>query len=300
MDHHHLRHAKSVLPHMHQDASPIHEGENSYVWGLAGGLVLKIRENNHQGTSETRTQEYLEFNSLTVPVPKIRQELIDEFTGMHHLYMDRIPGERLSCVWDLMSKPMRESIADQMVAYVGQLSSLTSDYIGGLDGGPIWDNLLFLGQTEPRGPFANNDELFAALASQIDGEYHDAMPALYKLMPSASPPTFTHGDLHMGSVIVRGDRIVGITGWENAGFFPVWSESAKMQSSPAVDEEWREMLLARGIPEHADAIFFVDVFSVLRGGGQRAAEMCEALVKESYDDIQQVFDMIDADEEELD
>ena len=267
-------------PLKHPGAHLIHEDSEIQVWDVGIDQVLKIRPRSPP-SSESRVQEFLEMNT-TIPMPKILQESIDEDTGMHYLYMQNVQGVPLNEAWGGMSSKTRESIADQMVAITRQLSSLRSQYLGGLGETPIWDCHLFCGPPVLQGPFYDSGDLFTALSATIDEEYAPALPLLRRLMPRAIPAAFTHCNLHMGNIMVHRGRIVAILGWETAGYFPIWWEYTKLRISSAVATEWQELLRRRGLEVYPDAKHFVDVLGVMRGGGKNAARMVDALVQGGF------------------
>jgi aminoglycoside phosphotransferase (APT) family kinase protein len=42
--------------------------------------------------------------------------------------------------------------------------------------------------------------------------------------PDPEPFVLTHGDLTLGNIIVKDDKITTIIDWEHAGYYPWWAE----------------------------------------------------------------------------
>jgi hypothetical protein len=239
-----------------------------------------------------RLQKYLVKNTR-VPTPKIYHEEIDPITERHLLYMEKMQGVRLADVWDKMDNQTRENVATQMVKIIEQLSTLTEDRYGGFFMNAIRDEQLFMGMFGPRGPFSSHEDIFEVLVSNLDSKYTPALKGLAEFMPDSGPPTLTHGDLHMGSIMVResedGWRIVAVLGWDHAAFSAVWWESVKLRISPAVPGagNWLEKLRDGGLPAHDDAERFMNVLGVLRDpdGGDKVVRLCEALVTGDFHTI---------------
>lgn len=84
-------------------------------------------------------------------------------------------------------------------------------------------------------------------------------------MPSATPYTFTHGDLTNINIMVENGHLIGIIDWELSGYFPVWWEYV-CTSVPDSEEdrEWKA-LLRTYMPDHCSAReFWLDYYYLCR------------------------------------
>lgn len=71
----------------------------------------------------------------------------------------------------------------------------------------------------------------------------EVQEVLKKKMPSATPYTFTHGDLSTVNIIVKGTELSGIIDWEGSGYLPRWWEFVKTSRVETTnDKEWKGLL----------------------------------------------------------
>jgi aminoglycoside phosphotransferase len=289
----------------------IHRGGNRRVWNLGSDCILK--ESPYDSPAETPwdEDEIITFiqNNTNIPVPQV----IDQWVGadrIHFILKEKIPGETLDTLWPTMSPEQKEKMADQTAAYLRELRELNSSYMGRVDKQPLYDQMLFYSvYPEPHGPFATQDQLWAAMVATItqgpephgpfatQDQLWDAMVATFKQgngvriprlaldrlrrqMPESAPYTYTHGDLSLSNIIVCGGNVVGLVDWEWSGFFPVWWEYTKFKGGMPlwINDEWWELLEFR-MDKHPQAFDFWEQFHMLsfiaRGNPSPNQEMVE-------------------------
>ncbi|KAL3468901.1 kinase-like domain-containing protein [Aspergillus californicus] len=220
-----------------------YEAGDRGVWLLGSKLIL-----NDRGAS-------LPTFETSIPVPTVVESWEE---GKHTLIlMQRIPGEPLSEAWPKLSMDEKERIAKQTVEYLQQLRKLQSDKIQSLGGRPVFSNFLFKDK-DPETP-------------------HETVPEaariwLRQCMPSATPYTFTHGDLTNVNVMVENGSLTGIIDWEMSGYFLVWWEYV-CTSVPDSEEdrEWKA-LLRKYMPDYSAAReFWLDYYYLCRDPGSERA-----------------------------
>lgn len=211
------------------------------VWLVGSRYVIKDRSD----TLPNFDPQNLPFlrTVTTIPVPAVLDEWREE-DGAHMTILRRIEGTTLKEAWPNLSEPEKQRIAYQTADYLSQLRKLRSDRLQSLEGAPLYSAYLFrTGFGRPHGPFNSDDELWDGMAQSLgeltDSERHD----LRQLMPPAEPYTFTHGDLHIGNIMVKDGVVTGIIDWEASGYFPVWWEfTATGIIDGTEDGEWKRLL----------------------------------------------------------
>lgn len=157
---------------------------------------------------------------------------------------------------DEASTDEKERIAKQTAEYLEQLRELQSDSIESLGGRPVFSNFLFKNKNPhiPYGPLASDDDLWDDMERGLKETMPEAARIrLRQCMPSASPYTFTHGDLTNVNIIIENGSLAGIIDWELSGYFPVWWENV-CTSVPDSDEDrvWKA-LLRKYMPDQSAA-----------------------------------------------
>ncbi|KAK1772126.1 kinase-like domain-containing protein [Phialemonium atrogriseum] len=151
-----------------------------------GGIVN--RRIVSQQDQRVRIPKHLDLvkANTTAPVPHAYEHYkSDEFEP---LVMEKMPGTTLENAWPTLSTAERESIADQVVDFLGELGNLQSP-------ASIGKNPQIA---------ANVRERSAVLEGQ--------------------PIVFTHGDLDWSNIMVADKRVCGIVDWEVSGYFPPYWE----------------------------------------------------------------------------
>ena len=134
----------------------------------------------------------------------------------------RIHGEPLDATWPTLSTADKERIAKQTAEYLSELRKLHSPQMQSVDRQPIYSAFLFPNSYGlPHGPLSSDDELWREIAKSLETVPKKARQRLRERMPSASPFTFTHGDLTGVNIIVKEGNLAGILDWEGSGYFPV-------------------------------------------------------------------------------
>ncbi|CRG85537.1 hypothetical protein PISL3812_02589 [Talaromyces islandicus] len=180
--------------------------------------------------------------NTSVPVPRVYNYY--RSAEFEHLILEKIPGVTLQEAWPTLKVHERQKIADQVVAFLGEIRKLHSPHIKAtqvlrepLRSG-ISDALEF-NRERFRG-FLDNNHISAYVTTRTDG--------LRSL-----PNVLTHCDLDWSNILITDDKNVsGIIDWECSGYFPSYWEwlSIKKFTSPVkrTDETWFQMLERRTRP----------------------------------------------------
>lgn len=157
-------------------------------------------------------------------------------------------------------------IADQVVQVRKQLKSITSTSIQCVDQSPCYPGLLFF-DLEPRGPFHSDEELWDALALNLQHLPQLVLGNLKKCLPKCEPYVLTHCDLNLGNIMVQDGKVVSILDWEYAAFFPIWYEFVSASFGfTEMDIEWKKMLRERlGVHDEAHEnakAFWTDMYNL--------------------------------------
>ncbi|CEJ53688.1 Putative Function: aphA-6 of A. baumannii phosphorylates [Penicillium brasilianum] len=193
------------------------------VWSLGSKLILKDRGASLP-TFEVPNIQFVQ-EQTSIPVPAIVESWEEDIHTL--ILMRRIPGEPLSEAWPKLSADEKDRIAKQTAEYLQQLRALQSDKIQSLGGHPFFSNLLFKDKDSetPHGPLASDDDLWNDMEHGLQETIPEATRIrLRHCMPSATPYTFTHGDLTNVNIIVENGSLAGIIDWEMSGYFLVWWE----------------------------------------------------------------------------
>lgn len=229
------------------------------MWRLGTDRVLCERPHNDRTQTpadEENIHGFLEETSPNLPVPHIFSSWIDS-AGTYFVERENIDGKNLKEVWKTKNRRGKQALADELSQMLAELRGLQARYIGRVDHTSLVDQHLFNNPQYLRmGPFSSGQEFWSAMASTL--QHIPSIPplALEQLgreMPRCEPFTYTHGFLSKENFFVKDDRVVGIVGWGNSGFFPVWWEYVKLHwlcvgrnpapsPDPDFDEEWFTML----------------------------------------------------------
>ncbi|MCJ1368257.1 hypothetical protein MMC16_007399 [Acarospora aff. strigata] len=252
------------------------------AWALGSKFILKERS-AIPPNDEAVNINYIQQNTC-IPVPKIVKDWKDS-DDRYFILMERIEGETLADVWPKMSIADKERVADQAAKCLLQLRKLQSSSMGSLEGHPVYSAFLFPDGTHstPHGPFSADDELWRDLVAMLGHLPEKARARLRACMPTATPFTFTHGDLTTVNIIVRDGNLAGIIDWEAAGFFPAWWEFVSAGIGLGEDDaEWKGLLGER-MPHHETAHeFWLKIYTLCRYpvGDDAGKAMLEQLLHE--------------------
>lgn len=171
----------------------------------AGSVIIRVDRNSIESATsekyrfanlnELRAARKAEdaLKELGVAVPVIY--FCGPVEGKNVTVESRIPGVSLEVAWRYLTAEQVNGFKEQCHRILQRLGAL-----GSSDNGPSYVCHELNGQSHPDSGESERDILF----EQGDGE-HD----LY----------FTHNDMARSNIIVKDDRVVGLLGWRQSGFF---------------------------------------------------------------------------------
>ncbi|KAL2796017.1 kinase-like protein [Aspergillus keveii] len=190
-----------------------------------------------------------------VPVPEVFSAYTIGDVGF--ILMRKVEGELLSSCIESMTPEGRRVAADQLKMYVRAWRILGSTFLGSVEGGPCPD-ILFnhpwdYKSTKRFGPFDTLEQYNLGLvkvlrSSRSKSIWYEKEEALKeKILSSTAERTsliplgaLTHGDLHMGNIIIKDGSITGIVDWGEAGYSLPEREFFAAKRI-ALDDSWLEM-----------------------------------------------------------
>lgn len=232
------------------------------VWSIGSQLIIKERS-IAPPNYEAGNLRFLKQHT-NLPVPTVMKDWSED--SRHFIVNEKLAGQTLNIAWPRLSPDERRRIAKQTADYITELRKLHSPRIQSLTGEPVYSTFLFLaGPTAPHGPFSSDQELWAELDKALVNVPKKARQRLQKMMPAATPYTFTHGDLTNVNIMVDQGNLTGIVDWETGGYFPVWWEfTSASVGLGQEDKEWKT-LLQEYMPQFKEAKeFWLDFFSLSR------------------------------------
>jgi aminoglycoside phosphotransferase (APT) family kinase protein len=231
------------------------------VWSVGSKYILKERSNKPPNF-EAQNLQFLAANT-TIPIPTVALDFNDD-DDRYFMITKRISGDALNTVWDVLSTTEKENIAKQTTDYLSQLRQLQSPRMQSLGENPLYSTYLFLdGFGAPHGPLSSDNQLWAELAQVLNKLPKKACLWFRERMPSATPYTFTHGDLAAVNIIVKDGNLAGILDWESSGYFPVWWESTCTSIGLGADDaEWKALLRKYMPPHEAAREFWLDLYAL--------------------------------------
>ncbi|KAF7191958.1 hypothetical protein HII31_06603 [Pseudocercospora fuligena] len=178
--------------------------------------------------SEAEAMRYVS-RTTKVPVPRVHESYVLEGNG--YIFMDHIPGRPLARLWKHLSPVHRSSLVSQLRDIVQELGSLRGDFFGALWEKPCMDvffnHFPFKNVKISYGPFKNRREynqglIDALLNARPEGAFDEVEQDVAEQLLRLTDDTkvFSHGDLHLGNILVdeETNSITGIIDWEGAGF----------------------------------------------------------------------------------
>ncbi|KAI3392414.1 hypothetical protein diail_5720 [Diaporthe ilicicola] len=207
-------------------------------------------------SGEIAAMEFVRANT-TVPIPKILEVHDKQPDGSAHIVMSQVPGDDLEDVLHTLSDGQIASIVKELAGYLGQLRQLEppknaasasttgkqndGPLIGGVGGVPGHDVRL---GSAGWGPFRSLADFHTHLRfgePLEDWEHEPAVTAVHGKGDGEYRLRFTHADIALRNIRVRGGRIVGIIDWEFAGWYPEYWEYTKMHYGGAGERPaWRK------------------------------------------------------------
>ena len=183
--------------------------------------------------SEKKHLDLVKANT-TAPVPHAYEHYKSE--EFEHLVMEKMPGTTLENAWPTLSTAERESIADQVVDFIGELGNLQSPVIQAA--------LLIDNPSEPGSAVLNCERFKGSIGNnpQIAAYVRERSAVL-----EGQPNVFTHGDLDWSNIMVADKRVCGIVDWEVSGYFPPYWEwiTVKRFADGLPKESWFSLLEER-------------------------------------------------------
>ncbi|KAI5249868.1 APH-domain-containing protein [Aureobasidium subglaciale] len=193
---------------------------------LPFGLILKWSDG-------TRLEEVLAMDAARragIPVPKIicYGDHPDAPHAPVSMLMTRIPGRDLGEVYESLKPEEKETIAQEMKAYLGSIRKWKSPW-------QMNDYLLF-----PVGPnMWDNMKEFLSHKKRVD-----------KLFSHKHRIVYTHGDLKHHNIMVHNGHVSGFIDRESAGWYPeYWDFTTALRFTPE-DFWWYDFVLKLGGDEH--------------------------------------------------
>ncbi|KAL7623807.1 hypothetical protein AAE478_005361 [Parahypoxylon ruwenzoriense] len=199
------------------------------VWGLGSEHVLKTRGYYPGGEVEVQNTKFA-AEKTGCPVGDIiaswREE---ENENRVFIVQERIEGESLESALVKLTEEDRKNIGSQLGEYLLRLRAITSPQMQMLNGGRVIDRRLLkpLSYPETAGYTVCSSDaevaanLSLAIAFKLDAE---TLKAFMARMPSATPFTFSHSDVHEGNIMVKDGNFAGLVDWELGGYYPRWWE----------------------------------------------------------------------------
>jgi aminoglycoside phosphotransferase (APT) family kinase protein len=218
-----------VVKYMAKQASLTWSGVEPWVgvYKVSPDTMVKPHIHAHEAITEALNLSMLR-TMTTIPVPEVRQVVVNASSTATYLVMEYIDGETLASCWHRLSLLSKLRIAWTLRGYVGQLRRLRRAVPGTLDGaqctGPLFTDY-------GAGPFAAYDELTTWLNHKLHvSQRMKHAPLDAPLFDNSWPLVFTHQDLCPRNIILGHDGKVYLLDWETSGFYPAWFEYVGMRS----------------------------------------------------------------------
>ncbi|KAK3937871.1 kinase-like domain-containing protein [Diplogelasinospora grovesii] len=262
----------------------------SSVYALNRYFVAKVGDRTTPG--EAATMIFLRHRG--VPVPEVYLHFADPTTGEYCIIMERIDGTPLEEAPGLDDPSWRGTITSQLAAILKALRDLKLDessekIIGslcfvrpeaaaseGIALGPVRD-AFFSDRKGGQAPGLYRTELGfrEAIMECVDrrGDRSDGTDlalSLLEQMPGTESGqneeqeiVFTHGQLDARHILVKGDKVVGIVDWSQAGFYPGYWEYVKAHFWPSDNEQANAIIREAMEPRQMELAVWLHAKSVI-------------------------------------
>lgn len=253
------------------------------VWERSG--VCSIREyvfkyGNNVGENEGNALLFLEKNHVLAP--RLYAMYREVSSGHLYLVMERLAGHDLESLWPSLEHQDKSSIATQLRSIFTQIQSISSPSLfGGVCGGdvPITIVETDVPDSTINGPFGTSSEVASAMSLVLQtnggGWMTDYLCRHVLTVLGDFPVTFTHGDLHMGNIMVEKTpaspsqktnahgnenqwsyQVKGLVDWESAGWYPAYWDYVTAVARPHPENDWPTTVYAILEPHPAEACMF--------------------------------------------
>ncbi|QPC73204.1 hypothetical protein HYE68_003956 [Fusarium pseudograminearum] len=253
------------------------------VWEKSG--VCSIREyvvkyGNNVGENEGNALLFLEKNRVLAP--RLYAMYREASSGHVYLIMERLAGHDLESLWPTLEPQDKSSIATQLRSIFTQIRSISPPSLfGGVCGGGIPDTIFETKIPDSRinGPFRTSSEVASAISLVLQNNGGEWMTDyLCRHVPTVLgdfPVIFTHGDFHMGNIMVEKTpvspsqetsthgnenqwsyQVTGLVDWESAGWYPAYWDYVTAVARPPPEKDWPKTVDAILEPYPAEACMF--------------------------------------------
>jgi hypothetical protein len=225
----------------------MYTSRNVGLWAIGSRWILRDRPNDFTLGNDYMTQEYLRnVPNLNIPLIKEMRLLSEPEDQIHLTLMSRVEGEPLIDIWGKLSQADKTMYAKELAGYIRQWRKLTSSTMKKVNGDQLDDRIVGTCFSVPHPLSCKTmgktvDEWLENLSPELRKGLSDIkLRELKERFPRGYPNVLTHGDLHLGNILVKDGKIQAIIDWESAGFYPSWAESWLI--SECNDDGTNEML----------------------------------------------------------
>lgn len=205
-------------------------------------MIIKTGKLVH--LTEAATMKFV-AETTSIPVPRVYCAFVHK--NQAYILMERIEGNNAAYLHSLPEESRAKALEQlrQMLLELRALKPPPGTGIESCIGGSLHD--CRIGRSSPRfGPFETVRDFHSWLRNGVEmgqDETASINDMIERQDKDDWPPTvFTHGDLNPGSILVRGDKIVGIIDWEFAGWYPHYWEYTSAWLGNFIRPTWRECI----------------------------------------------------------
>lgn len=176
---------------------------------------------------------------LQLPVPRV-YESERTLEGTISIRMDFIEGSRLDDAWPDMTAGEKVDVCGQLKQILKDMRSIKSEdgIIGSCSGGLVRDCRRY--DTYTGGPFDNEDSFNNFILDFLKATPTPIRNAIARQLVPNHRIVFSHGDLVMHNIIVKGSKIMGLIDWEYAGWYPEYWEYVKFFERHSNHPDWKD------------------------------------------------------------
>lgn len=210
--------------------------------------ILKVGPVVHMGEAEALC---LLRKRTSVPVPEVFNAYTIADYGF--ILMSKTPGVTLRQCWKDLTLDAKSSIVRQLDGFIQQWRQIEGPLFGSIDGGPCEDVLFqHSWDATPRryGPFLTRKEFNQGVVEALRYARPNAQltkrdeALVERILASSSQDerkVFTHGDLHLSNIMVKGNVVTGIIDWGASGYSISAREYFCLRWQ-ALDLDWRDLV----------------------------------------------------------